>query len=223
MPPPTDLTGRRIGRLTVLSRAGPRLWLCRCDCGNELTVKQHRLPYCPSYAARRGAVDACDDCRAKSCVVCGAPIPASSSAVTCSTECAIERQKTHQREYYHRKAADPLYRAQRNEQSKARMASKTPEERSEIYKKKSAAWYAKHGREAINADNRAYHAARMESDPDYVRRKREKSAEWQKNNPEKVRAYGRSYRRRKSELGAARDLSDTAINLTEKLNDGNDD
>ncbi len=38
-----DLTGKRIGRWTVVSRAqndpkGGTVWLCRCDCGNEKTV-----------------------------------------------------------------------------------------------------------------------------------------------------------------------------------------
>lgn len=47
-----DLTGQRFGRLTVLSRAEDyvdprgrheRKWLCRCDCGNEISVNEHHL------------------------------------------------------------------------------------------------------------------------------------------------------------------------------------
>lgn len=43
-----DLHGGRFGRLTVLSRAGSYkkgniVWLCRCDCGNELPVLGQRL------------------------------------------------------------------------------------------------------------------------------------------------------------------------------------
>ena len=38
-----DLTGQRFGRLTVVSRAEnigrDTAWLCRCDCGNEVTVR----------------------------------------------------------------------------------------------------------------------------------------------------------------------------------------
>ena len=127
------------------------------------------------------------------------------------------------REYYYRKVADPLYRAQKNEQSKAHMAAKSPEERSLIHKKKRAAWIAKHGREAIKADERAYHAQRMKTDHDYAERKREQSAEWRKSNPEKAREHDRKSQRRQRTLNAARNLSDTVANLTEKLNDGNDD
>ena len=40
MPRPIDLTGQKFGRLTVIERAGSnkfgtRLWLCKCDCGND--------------------------------------------------------------------------------------------------------------------------------------------------------------------------------------------
>jgi hypothetical protein len=38
-----DRTGLRYGRLTVLAYAGERCWLCRCDCGLELTVKGNNL------------------------------------------------------------------------------------------------------------------------------------------------------------------------------------
>ena len=47
----TDLPGRRFGRLTVLDEAEPvsisgtsyRRWRCRCDCGNEIVVRQSSL------------------------------------------------------------------------------------------------------------------------------------------------------------------------------------
>ena len=47
-----DLTGQRFGRLKVLSRAERHItpagtyiarWLCRCDCGTEVVVRQHSL------------------------------------------------------------------------------------------------------------------------------------------------------------------------------------
>jgi len=39
----TDLTGKRFGRFTVISRAenspgNAARWNCKCDCGNERTV-----------------------------------------------------------------------------------------------------------------------------------------------------------------------------------------
>lgn len=49
---PQDLTGIRLGRLLVLSIATPsktgrERWLCRCDCGKEITVQRCNL-YCQS-------------------------------------------------------------------------------------------------------------------------------------------------------------------------------
>lgn len=42
-----DLTGRKIGRLLVLEKAGSNgkrtLWKCRCDCGNEIVAKTDSL------------------------------------------------------------------------------------------------------------------------------------------------------------------------------------
>ena len=42
-----DLAGQRFGKLTVLAPAeniGTRTaWLCRCDCGTEITVTTQRL------------------------------------------------------------------------------------------------------------------------------------------------------------------------------------
>ena len=42
-----DLTGKRFGRLTVISRAekdkfGHPRWLCRCDCGNDTISLRYR-------------------------------------------------------------------------------------------------------------------------------------------------------------------------------------
>lgn len=42
-----DLTGQKFGRLTVIERAKSKgkatCWLCRCDCGNEKTVRGSHL------------------------------------------------------------------------------------------------------------------------------------------------------------------------------------
>lgn len=48
MPKRLELKGKRFGRLRVLKRAensdgGQTRWLCRCDCGNEVTVMGHNL------------------------------------------------------------------------------------------------------------------------------------------------------------------------------------
>ena len=44
----TELVGKRFGKLTVIQDSGQRkgtrvLWLCRCDCGGEITALQHQL------------------------------------------------------------------------------------------------------------------------------------------------------------------------------------
>lgn len=38
-----DITGKRFGKLTVLSRIDYGRWLCRCDCGNEIELMTHKL------------------------------------------------------------------------------------------------------------------------------------------------------------------------------------
>jgi hypothetical protein len=48
MPAPIDLTGRVVGRLTVLYRAkipsrGGRMWVCACRCGRQSVVKASYL------------------------------------------------------------------------------------------------------------------------------------------------------------------------------------
>ena len=54
-----DLTGRRYGRLTVIERRGSdkhgnALWLCKCECGNEVVVigshlRSHHTTSCGCY------------------------------------------------------------------------------------------------------------------------------------------------------------------------------
>jgi hypothetical protein len=50
-----DMTGQRAGRLTVIERKGRKsgepAWLCKCDCGNESTVRGRAL--------RRGETKSC--------------------------------------------------------------------------------------------------------------------------------------------------------------------
>lgn len=47
MTPKIDLTGQRFGRLLVVADAGRKdrkvMWLCRCDCGTETTVRSYYL------------------------------------------------------------------------------------------------------------------------------------------------------------------------------------
>lgn len=48
MPKLIDLTGEKIGRLTIIKRIGTNkggrpIWLCQCDCGNTANVSSHEL------------------------------------------------------------------------------------------------------------------------------------------------------------------------------------
>ena len=38
-----DLTGEVFGQLTVIRQKEPGLWLCRCACGNEVSVERRKL------------------------------------------------------------------------------------------------------------------------------------------------------------------------------------
>ena len=38
-----DITGKQFGRLTVLNYAGEGQWNCKCECGNEVTIRTYNL------------------------------------------------------------------------------------------------------------------------------------------------------------------------------------
>lgn len=115
MPAPLDLTGCRYGQLTVL-RPNGRLkfgheqtaWLCRCDCGTEITIPQNRLPHRTSISSRH-AVTARSECRRRHCVICGGIVQQGSlTRETCSDACAGAHRKQIQNASYHRRVArDP--------------------------------------------------------------------------------------------------------------------
>ena len=83
MPAPLELTNRRFGRLAVESLVlgeSRRMWRCRCDCGGYTVVEGSRLSRSDKDSR---AVRACEACRSKPCVVCGAPHLTQGSGVTC--------------------------------------------------------------------------------------------------------------------------------------------
>lgn len=55
-----DLTGNRYGHLTVLKENGKRgkniLWLCRCDCGNDIKALMEcdAICLCPCWEKSKG-------------------------------------------------------------------------------------------------------------------------------------------------------------------------
>lgn len=127
MPARLDLAGRVFGRLMVI-RANGRVkfgrwqtaWLCRCECGVEVTVPQDRLPHRPSVDDRH-RVDACPGCRARPCVICGTPILPPSTAAACSPEhLAQHRRDTQLNHYYKMVELDPEFGARRQRMAKLR-------------------------------------------------------------------------------------------------------
>lgn len=208
MPPPLDLTGRRFGHLTVIRRNGlifwgreQACWLCRCDCGVEISAPQNRLPHRDSIPQSH-IIDACEDCRSHPCDICAAPIPASSASKTCSAECRAERaRRYHLARYYDKRRDDPAEKAARSLRGRQFWASLTPEEKQAISHKRKAS----EGRDRINERAReAYH--RKMADPDYAAHIAEVRAAWVAKNSEKTRKYARNHGRKKRAVTAAREL-----------------
>lgn len=214
MPAAIDLTGRRFGLLTVLSR-GKKVkwgcwqyaWLCRCDCGAQISVPQRRLPYRESIPASH-RIDACDDCRAKSCAVCGGPIPASSSATTCSNECRREAARQYHLSRYHKKMdSDPDFRAKHQARGRDRYQALTPAERLAFNRQHYRDTVAAIGRGELNREARRHHAQRMET-AESRERHREKSAAWRAAHLTDIRRTQRDAARRKRALSVARELGE---------------
>jgi len=66
---PADLTGRVLGRLTVITRVGSKqgkpLWLCKCRCGNSIEVISTSLTRGAAKGNRVGGTKSCGICRDK--------------------------------------------------------------------------------------------------------------------------------------------------------------
>ena len=77
-----DITGLKVGSLTIISDTGSSQVKCRCDCGREQLFP--RAITKPSYRGRK----MCDYCRGSDCVICGKRIPQTTGrvAVTCCKE-----------------------------------------------------------------------------------------------------------------------------------------
>lgn len=224
MPPQLDLTGRKFGLLTVLCRNGTvkfgRLqaaWLCRCECGEELTVAQNRLPHRASIPAGH-VIDRCETCRSKPCVICGAPIPARVMAATCSPECAQDHKRAKWRGYYHQYASDPAWRLSRLETVKRRRLERPPEEATEAERRRYKRRLLREGREKIRQDGREMHAARMQR-PGYAARRRARQAAWIEQNRPRARTYSREYARRKRAQDALREMARSTQEMTEGKRD----
>lgn len=228
MAPKIDLTGIICGDLTVIREDGhmyfggqKRAWLCRCKCGAMLRVPITRLAR-PGAAPNSHHLRACDDCRIKKCVICGGSISGKTSTTTCSVECRSTLRKMQGREYYYRRSHDPAFVVARAKIAHQQRAAMTPDERQAHDSKNRARKLALHGRDKINADDRASHARRMATDPDYAAKRRERGAQSRAENPEAHKSYWRNHARRKREAKNAAELNMTIGNLIERSTTNDD-
>ncbi len=216
MPAPVDLTGRVLGRLTVVGRAGSvrfgRLmsgWLCRCECGAEEVYPLARLPYRLNMNPRH-VVAACRACRSTACLACGKPIPPRAGGGTaCSRACRLNLQKTRSRDWYAAHAYRHKKRTAAN--AKARLAVLRERARTDpaaAEKLKAAErrrWERK--RERMRTDPAYRERVRRQTAATYARHaeriQRERRDRLDRLTPEQLadwleraRLYGRRYRRR---------------------------
>lgn len=230
MPAPLDLAGRRFGRLTILTRAGSvryglrqTAWLCRCDCGTEITLPRARLPYRASMDPRQ-IVDACPACRlGRSCVVCGIPfVPSSSRVITCSQMCRAENNAENRRQRQRRRAQDDpeslhaeqaRYRAriaadpERRARREALRRERYRRDRDRINEQRRGA------KDAMSPEEREAHLRRIRA---YMRRYKRRYLEEVRADADRHRALldrTRDWRRRR----ALADLAALATELEERL------
>lgn len=78
MPKALDLTGKRFGRLTAISKApsknGKTYWLCQCDCGNQKIIQTSHLTdgrtcSCGCLQKEKNPITSSQEKR--KCVICG--------------------------------------------------------------------------------------------------------------------------------------------------------
>lgn len=117
-----DLTGRTYGKLTVLARVstveyGGRLqalWLCRCECGQEIELPADKLPVTELQQktlmkSGRRLYDSCERCRSKTCPVCGEKFSFSHPSFICPSN-ACQTVLTRERMRYWQAVEAMLYR-----------------------------------------------------------------------------------------------------------------
>jgi len=207
MPAALDLTGRRFDALIAVTRQtltnGKTGWLCRCDCGASTLVPVNRLNIADGD---RRAIRACETCRSRACVICGALYLKSGSAATCGGDAcrianrnqvnaaaaarAVEREPgiaaERQRNWLRRLHADPLriaaYRARNAAQARLRRRRLTTLDRV-LKRAKAREYYGE------NSDDVRQSFQRWLDDMPPDRRQR-----WN----ERVRQATREYRRRKA-------------------------
>lgn len=134
---PKNLLGERYGQLVVVARSGTTryggrqqsLWLCHCDCGQDLELAQEKLPHSPGAiraANRAGRLPytCCETCRQKTCPICGDRFSYSHTSYVCPSPDCQETLRAWRDAYWHgvaseRYRTDLEYRARVREQCNA--------------------------------------------------------------------------------------------------------
>lgn len=205
--PPRDHTGIRFGILTALRLDGRihvsgrmvPAWLCRCDCGAEIRVSARHLTTSVTRLQRRS----CDDCRMKACLVCGAPLPASSPRLICPGDCTVIRQRQRTAAYRERHKDDPSFKEAERAAARKHRESLTPEQRRQRSVEDPV------GKRARKAD----WDARMANDPEHLA----KRAAYREANAERIQAYNLQYQRRRVAERVAADLGEATARMKERL------
>lgn len=188
-----DLTGAVIGQLTVLEYVasvayGGRLqpqWRCRCNCGNELLLVSDQLPTTKAQRTKmnnggRRLYDCCDECRQKSCLVCGNKFSYSHTSHVCSNpECQEqlrqERDAFWKSIFQYRLQTDADFHAahlQKKRKRHQRNAASINESRRAHYQALPEA-----EKEKIRQRHRTYYQA-LKADPDRYQRWLESRRRW---------------------------------------------
>ena len=197
MPKAPKLEGQRFGKLIILGRGVPEVsesggsvyktWRYRCDCGQEESVRDHRIPYCKSNMARTDTVTACSVCRAqRTCAVCSKTFASVQFRACCSDACFVmHRRQSYLDSYYRQFAADPEYN-----------------------KRRAAALREKAAADPAVAERLRQHSQRqverythlMQTDPEFAAQERAKNRERYAQRAETVQAQRRARRQASPEL-----------------------
>lgn len=189
MPDKLDLTGRRFGRLLVLGpgpdeasangRTRYHTWRCRCDCGAEQTIRQHRLPHADYARARRDVLTECSTCsHTRTCGACGARFVSVQPRGYCSEACHTTIKRSNYLNHYYRLVErDPDLNRKRHLRQRERAA--TDPALAERMRQADARQYERH-------------RERMRTDPVYAQQHLERARERYRQEADVVQARRRA-------------------------------
>lgn len=190
-----DHAGKRYGKLEVIRLIGhslyggkrQSLWLCRCDCGNNIELHRDQLPTTEHQLkalmkSGRRLYAECETCRQKTCPVCGDKFSFSHLSYVCpKTSCKETLQEERDRYWKsverYRLQNDPEYRDEHNAKKRAYYS------KSYADKSKWKTWFdqlSEQEKDSWRAKRREWHQEAMKSNPDYREWRRLWIIEWRR-------------------------------------------